>query len=94
MNQGPAHRRTLLTALLGTGRPELTCDECFDQLDRYVELTLAMGDPDRVIPGMHAHLMGCPACADDNDSLVAYISAGVADSTDGDLSRAVRACRH
>jgi hypothetical protein len=63
-----AHR-TLLGRLLGPPGPELTCEQCFDQLDRYVELELGGSDADAVVPGMHAHLEGCPACAEDRDSL-------------------------
>ncbi len=63
-----AHRK-LLGRLLGPPGPELTCEQCFDQLDRYVELELGGSDADAVVPGMHAHLVGCPACAEDRDSL-------------------------
>jgi hypothetical protein len=63
-----AHRK-LLGRLLGPPGPELTCEQCFDQLDRYVELELGGSDADAVVPGMHAHLEGCPACAEDRDSL-------------------------
>jgi hypothetical protein len=51
------------TELLGPARPELSCEECFEHLDRYVELELADRDADIAIPGMQAHLQGCPACA-------------------------------
>jgi anti-sigma factor RsiW len=61
----------LLRALLGPDGPELTCEECFEHLDRYVELELAEADADRVIPGMSAHLEGCPACREDHESLKA-----------------------
>jgi hypothetical protein len=65
-----AHRPDdLLRALLGPGAPELTCEECFEQLDRYVELELAGRDAGIAVPGMQAHLEGCPACAEDHDSL-------------------------
>ena len=67
----PPH--TPIAALLGPSGPQLTCDECFEQLDRYVDLALAGADPDRAIPGMRAHLIGCPACQDDHDSLLAYV---------------------
>ena len=30
----------LLARLLGPAEPELTCEECFEELDRYVELEL------------------------------------------------------
>ena len=61
----------LLGRLLGPEEPELTCEECFEHLDRYVELELAGDDADAAIPGMHAHLEGCSACAEDYDSLAA-----------------------
>jgi hypothetical protein len=66
------HER-LLNALLGPEGPQLTCEECFEQLDRYVELELAGSDADKAVPGMRAHLEGCPACHDDHESLRAFV---------------------
>jgi hypothetical protein len=63
----------LLAALLGPAGPELTCEECFEQLDRYIELELAGGAADQEIPGMRAHLEGCPACDEDHASLLAFV---------------------
>lgn len=63
----------LIAALLGPDEPELTCEQCFEQLDRYVDVALTSADPDRAVPGMRAHLTGCPACADDHDSLLEYV---------------------
>jgi hypothetical protein len=65
----------MLARLLGPAAPELTCDECFAELDRYVELELAGHDADAAVPGMRAHLEGCPACAEDHDSLAAWLAA-------------------
>ena len=65
----------LLGRLLGPADPELTCDECFEQLDRYVELELGGHDAHAAIPGMRPHLDGCPACREDHDSLIALIRA-------------------
>jgi hypothetical protein len=64
------HSRDLLAALLGAAGPELTCEECFEQLDRYVELRLTAVDTARVAAGMRAHLAGCPACREDHTSLL------------------------
>jgi hypothetical protein len=61
----------LIRALLGPAGPELTCDQCFEALDRYVEVELAGGDAERAVPGMSAHLEGCPACREDHESLLA-----------------------
>ena len=63
----------LLAALTGPRGPELTCDQCFERLDRYVELDLADADADTAIPGMRAHLEGCSACEEDRDSLRALV---------------------
>ena len=49
-----------LGRLLGPGEPEVGCDECFDELDRYVELELAGADADAAVPGLRAHLDGLP----------------------------------
>jgi hypothetical protein len=65
----------LIGRLLGPNGPELTCEECFDQLDLYVELERAQARPDERIPGMSAHLDGCPACNEDRESLRAYLLA-------------------
>jgi len=64
-------RDPLLARLLGPAGPELTCEECFEQLDRYVELELTGADADTQVPGMRAHLEGCPACREEHDSLLA-----------------------
>jgi predicted anti-sigma-YlaC factor YlaD len=55
--------------LLGPTDAEVTCEECFERLDEYVELELRAEDADARIPGMRPHLEGCPACREDYDSL-------------------------
>ena len=65
-------RDRLLARLLGPAGPELTCEECFDQLDRYVELELDGAPADERVPGMRAHLEGCPACDEDHRSLLDF----------------------
>ena len=67
-------RQVLLTALLGPAEPELSCEECFDQLDRYVDLQLSGADADVAVAGMRAHLEGCPACREDHESLVELVA--------------------
>jgi hypothetical protein len=62
-----------LGRLLGPAGREVGCDECFAQLDRYVELELAGEDADAVLPGLRAHLHGCPACREEHESLRALV---------------------
>jgi hypothetical protein len=62
-----------LGRLLGPAEREVDCDECFEELDRYVELELAGANADSAIPGLRAHLIGCPACREEHDSLRALV---------------------
>jgi hypothetical protein len=61
--------RDLIARVLGPAGPEVSCEECFELLDKYVELELAGEDADARLPGMRAHLQGCPACHEDHESL-------------------------
>ncbi len=68
---------TPLRRLLGPGQSEVTCDVCFAELDRYVDLELASGAAEAAeaaVPGMAAHLRGCPACGEEHDSLTALLN--------------------
>jgi anti-sigma factor RsiW len=66
----------VLSRLLGPGLPEITCEACFEELDRYVDLQLAGADAEISVPGMAAHLSGCPACAEEYASLTALLADG------------------
>ena len=71
------HRPELKQALgrlLGPAGPEVGCDVCFDELDRFVELELSGRDADAAIPGLRAHLDGGPACREEHESLYALVS--------------------
>jgi len=65
--------RDLIARLLGPAGPEVTCEECFELLDRYVDLEVAGEDADARLPGMSAHLEGCPACHEDHESLREFV---------------------
>jgi hypothetical protein len=62
-------------SLLGPTQPEIGCEECFDRLDEYVE--------GGTVPGMDAHLEGCPACREDYASLLALVRADGPDAQTG-----------
>ena len=66
--------RQTLGRLLGPAEPEIGCDACFEELDRYVELEIAGEDADAAVPGLRAHLEGCPACRVEHESLRAFVA--------------------
>ena len=59
--------------LVGPAAPEASCEECFDRLDVYVDREVLVGDADVLMPALAAHLRGCPACAEDHESLRAFV---------------------
>ena len=75
MTDEPRAQEELMRRLLGPAEPEVGCDECFEHLDRFVELELGGAAADEAIPGMRAHLEGCPACNEDYLSLRALVKA-------------------
>jgi len=74
----------MLARVLGPVGPELTCEQCFELLDRYVDAELAGADADADVQGMRAHLEGCPACHEDYESLRDFAGGTPALLRDGD----------
>ena len=69
-----SERNERLERLLGPAGPDIGCEECFERLDEYVELELRGADAEARVPGMRAHLAGCPACREEHESLRALLS--------------------
>ena len=67
--------RRAIARALGPVGPEVSCERCFELLDRYVELEVG-GAADAAFPGLRAHLTGCPACHEEHESLLALVSSG------------------
>ena len=74
----PRDLNDVVGRLLGPAGPEIGCDACFEELDRYVELEVAGEDADAAIPGLRAHLDGCPACREEHESLRALVGGEAA----------------
>jgi hypothetical protein len=57
--------------------PWLSCDQCFDDIDLYVELLVRHREAQ--MPAMAVHLRACPACAEEAETLsvLAAEDAGV-----------------
>jgi hypothetical protein len=65
VHTGAPFQVQVLALLLGHLRPELLA---------VVELELDGRDADAAIPGLRAHLDGCPACREEHESLRALVS--------------------
>jgi hypothetical protein len=66
--QDPPLTPSAVDALLVDTTPWLSCDGCFERMDRHVEALLA--DPHHRDDAMEHHLDGCAACAEEARSLL------------------------
>jgi hypothetical protein len=53
--------------------PWLSCEDCFELMDGYVEVLLA-GPGGTDLPGMRVHLTACAACAEETESLLLLVA--------------------
>jgi hypothetical protein len=75
VTQGHDTTPPVLRRLLGSNGPELSCEQCFELLDEYVDLERLGASADQQIPGMRAHLEGCLACREEHDSLLMLLAS-------------------
>ena len=71
----PATLKKMVRSAL-TARPdEIGCDECFEQLDRFVEMTLAGKNAAEAMPLVQDHLDRCRDCREEFEALLAALRA-------------------
>jgi hypothetical protein len=57
-----------------TARPdEIGCDECFEQLDRFVDMELASKNAAEAMPLVQDHLERCTDCREEFEVLLAAL---------------------
>lgn len=54
---------------------EIGCDECFEQLDRFVELELTGKNAAEALPLVQDHLDRCSDCREEFEALLAALRA-------------------
>ena len=58
-------------ALIVDTEPWMSCEECFEVMDRYVDALLSHA-PHPEPPGLLTHLAACTACAEEVSSLLDF----------------------
>lgn len=61
-----------LHQLVVATEPFLSCEDCFEMMDGYVDARVA--DPSTTAPAMDVHLAACPACAEEAVSLTVLVA--------------------
>ena len=65
----------LMKQLAATRTVEIGCDECYDELDRFVELKLNSKKPEEAMPLVQEHLNRCPDCREEFEGILAALGA-------------------
>ncbi len=61
---------------IATTRPdEIGCAECFEQMDQFVDMSLAGKDAAQAMPLVQDHLNRCSECREEFEALLAAVSA-------------------
>lgn len=69
----PTEIKKLVRDVLSTRPDEITCDECLEQLDRFVEMTLAGQNAAQAMPLVQHHLEQCGNCREEFEALLSVL---------------------
>jgi bacterioferritin-associated ferredoxin len=67
--------KAVIREIAETRDVEIGCDECFEQVDRFIEMELSGKDPAQAMPLVHEHLQICGECRDEFEALLAALRA-------------------
>ena len=67
--------KQMVRGIITTRPDEIGCDECFEQLDRFVEMTLAGKNAAEAMPLVQDHLERCDDCREEFEALLAALRA-------------------
>lgn len=67
--------KQLVRAVMTTRPDEIGCGECFEQLDRFVEMELAEKDAAEAMPLVQDHLQRCRECREEFEALLGALRA-------------------
>jgi hypothetical protein len=66
---------SMMKAIFGVEEDEITCDECFEEVDRYVDMLRAGQDAASVLPHVKHHLDHCQCCHEELQALITILEA-------------------
>ncbi|MFC2029326.1 hypothetical protein ACFLWA_01195 [Chloroflexota bacterium] len=69
----PATLKQMARGIMTTRPDEIDCAECFEQVDQFVELTLAGKDAAEALPLVEDHLNRCRGCREEFEALLAAV---------------------
>jgi hypothetical protein len=73
----------IVKTIFNTHAEDITCDECFEHIDEYVDMLRAGQDPSEVLPQVKGHLVQCRCCEMEFRALISILEAEAENSTSG-----------
>jgi hypothetical protein len=67
--------KRIARGVASTRPDEISCDECYEQMDRFVETTLAGKNAAEAMPLVQDHLNRCRDCREEFEALLAALRA-------------------
>ena len=67
--------KDMVRRIAHTHEGEIDCDQCFEQMDAFVELKLAGKKPAEALPVVAEHLENCRYCREEFEALLAALQA-------------------
>ena len=67
--------KKVLMSLSITHEEEMTCGECFEEVDHYVDMLREGKSPSEVMPMVKNHIEICPPCREEFEALLDALEA-------------------
>jgi hypothetical protein len=74
-NCGPDDVTGLMRTIFSAEEEDITCDECFEHIDQYVDMLRAGEDAATVLPKVKLHLEQCRCCESELQAFIAILEA-------------------
>ena len=72
------HLVTIIRTVLCGPDEGITCNDCFDAVDQYVDMLRAGSEPSEVLPHVKAHLDECQDCESEFEAMITILEAASA----------------
>ena len=74
-NCGPEDVAGLMRTILSAEDEDITCDECYEHIDQYVDMLRAGENAATVLPKVKTHLEQCRCCESELQAFIAILEA-------------------
>ena len=69
----PETLKKMIVILTNTHPQEITCDECYDEIDHFAEIELVGKSAAEAMPLVQDHLDRCPDCKEEYEALMSAL---------------------